>query len=283
MVYHPSRLNQDLTLRSPIGQSRSLCASHQSYLTLWRQSALDHESTLERVKCNIRDGRSIAERDLDILNQGDIESFNTIIDKMTAVGITIDPKYKRKDGGKGKRKLTPAQPKPTPKSTKKRKTTKDDKADEEESESEDSDSNDHVEWTERQDPRFVIQTKKHVIIQSQAMDSKVAIGVNKNDPEPQRIIVAQFLDSGSLLTEAVNISCEGNQFKAKSGLAKYKHYVPLEYEIQILIDLIEFREEINSTVTGLLMHHIRTYVWDELIERGKDPTSNEITEVLATG
>lgn len=75
---------------------------------------------------------------------------------MTAVGITIDPKYKRKDGGKGKRKLTPAQRKPTPKSTKKRKTTKDDKADEEESESEDSDSNDHVEWTERQDPRFVI-------------------------------------------------------------------------------------------------------------------------------
>jgi hypothetical protein len=223
---------------------------------------LGHTATMKRIKTNIRDKRTIKNRDLDIMQEGDSESFNQILELMDNAGIIVNPKY-RTSGSKASASASASKVKP-PSSKRKRPEV----VEVDESESDMIEVN-QVKWTGKQDKRFIIQTQEEKVTSFNDMDYDIAIGVNKMDPEPQRIVVASFDTRGYLKIEAISISSEGKEFEAHTGYKTLSFTIGLQQDTGKLKQQIEFRKEID---TATLMHSMRRFVWNELIQRGNDPT-----------
>ena len=218
------------------------------------QPKTDYESTLKRVKANIRDKRAVQNRDLDILMNGDKGVLADIIEQIEDVlSASVDLKYHRhvrkSTNAIDKMPATPKHPisDNSGAESSKRRTTE-------------------IIWTGKQDTRFKLQTIELETIEDASDNSKIAIGVARSDPEPRRVMVASFDSYGKLNINAINVSSDGKQFQIPEGMyEKIEITIPINIQPSKLMELVEFRTEID---TDNLVYSIRQYVWDQLIERG---------------
>jgi hypothetical protein len=227
---------------------------------------LDYDRTLKRVRTNIRDKRPIQDRDLDILQQGSANTFADIIreiEKTTPVAAKYHSKKRKNDSISAHtpaKKLfgTPAFKTPAPSTDKGKGKT--------ESEHESDDESSEIEWTGREDPRFKLQTKELGMVEEN-YDSMIPIGIAKHDPEPKRVIAAQFTTYGNLSIEVIDIASDGRQFKPTAKYGTIEFGIKYNADAKFILKIVELRTEIKSGPK--LANSIRSFVWDELADRNK--------------